>query len=174
MWLDSADGTKLHAWLVWPGSGALRRERKEAPVVLFFQASPKPTPLPQSASRPAELGSSFLKAPLFSSSYSGVTTLHTDAIAARSDVQENAGNMSYRLPYVRQMAYSCDCVVLMLSYRGYGSSEGSPSQVEAPPFPLSSLRDLLLPAAAAAAAPPPPPPPAAPCDRLHHATMELG
>mmetsp|Transcript_1443 Transcript_1443/g.3714 ORF Transcript_1443/g.3714 Transcript_1443/m.3714 type:complete len:306 (+) Transcript_1443:276-1193(+) len=76
--LQTKDGVSLHAWLVWPSSGLMRRRKKDAPVVLFFQ--------------------------------------------------ENAGNMSFRLPFVAQMAKSCDCAVLMLSYRGYGASSGSPSQ----------------------------------------------
>jgi len=36
--------------------------------------------------------------------------------------------MSYRLPYVKELAFTCNCAVLMLSYRGYGESLGSPSQ----------------------------------------------
>mmetsp|Transcript_29065 Transcript_29065/g.81906 ORF Transcript_29065/g.81906 Transcript_29065/m.81906 type:complete len:304 (+) Transcript_29065:221-1132(+) len=76
--LTASDGTKLHAWLTWPGGSGPRRQKKDVPVVLFLQ--------------------------------------------------ENAGNMSYRIPFVKTLAFSCDCVVLMLSYRGYGDSEGQPSQ----------------------------------------------
>lgn len=42
--------------------------------------------------------------------------------------QENAGNMSFRLPFVKRLAVLCNCAVMMLSYRGYGASGGSPSQ----------------------------------------------
>ena len=43
-------------------------------------------------------------------------------------LQENAGNMSYRLLFVKPLLQICRCNVLMVMYRGYGSSEGSPSE----------------------------------------------
>ncbi|QDZ21426.1 alpha/beta-hydrolase [Chloropicon primus] len=43
-------------------------------------------------------------------------------------LQENAGNMSYRLLFVKPLLRVCRCNVLMVMYRGYGSSEGSPSE----------------------------------------------
>lgn len=43
-------------------------------------------------------------------------------------LQENAGNMSYRLLFVKPLLRVCQCNVLMVMYRGYGSSEGSPSE----------------------------------------------
>lgn len=42
--------------------------------------------------------------------------------------QENAGNMSFRLPFLRLLAYRLDAVVFAPSYRGYGLSKGKPSQ----------------------------------------------
>ncbi|XP_071737279.1 alpha/beta hydrolase domain-containing protein WAV2 [Rutidosis leptorrhynchoides] len=42
--------------------------------------------------------------------------------------QENAGNIAHRLEMVRIMLQKLHCNVFMLSYRGYGSSEGYPSQ----------------------------------------------
>ncbi|KEH32463.1 putative alpha/Beta hydrolase [Medicago truncatula] len=42
--------------------------------------------------------------------------------------QENAGNIAHRLEMVRIMLQQLQCNVFMLSYRGYGASEGSPSQ----------------------------------------------
>ncbi|KAJ3673066.1 hypothetical protein LUZ60_006440 [Juncus effusus] len=42
--------------------------------------------------------------------------------------QENAGNIAHRLEFVRLMMQKLECNVFMLSYRGYGESEGSPSQ----------------------------------------------
>eukprot|EP01023_Acetabularia_acetabulum_P031031 TRINITY_DN29219_c0_g4_i1.p1 TRINITY_DN29219_c0_g4~~TRINITY_DN29219_c0_g4_i1.p1 ORF type:complete len:332 (-),score=52.29 TRINITY_DN29219_c0_g4_i1:272-1267(-) len=42
--------------------------------------------------------------------------------------QENAGNMSWRLPFIRELVGQTGCCVFVLSYRGYGTSEGSPSQ----------------------------------------------
>lgn len=40
--LQTKDGVSLHAWLVWPSSGLMRRRKKDAPVVLFFQVSCSP------------------------------------------------------------------------------------------------------------------------------------
>ncbi|KAF6005201.1 Alpha/beta hydrolase domain-containing protein 13 [Cyanidiococcus yangmingshanensis] len=40
----------------------------------------------------------------------------------------NAGNLSHRLPDVRNLVAFCRCNVLMVSYRGYGESTGSPSE----------------------------------------------
>ncbi|CAN6863622.1 unnamed protein product [Brassica oleracea] len=42
--------------------------------------------------------------------------------------QENAGNIAHRLEMVRIMIQKLKCNVFMLSYRGYGESEGYPSQ----------------------------------------------
>ncbi|KAJ0531889.1 putative peptidase S9, prolyl oligopeptidase, catalytic domain, alpha/Beta hydrolase [Helianthus annuus] len=42
--------------------------------------------------------------------------------------QENAGNIAHRLEMVRIMLQKLHCNVFMLSYRGYGASDGYPSQ----------------------------------------------
>ncbi|KAL0410447.1 UNVERIFIED_CONTAM: Alpha/beta hydrolase domain-containing protein WAV2 [Sesamum latifolium] len=42
--------------------------------------------------------------------------------------QENAGNIAHRLEMVRIMLQRLQCNVFLLSYRGYGASEGFPSQ----------------------------------------------
>ncbi|KAJ0090162.1 hypothetical protein Patl1_13541 [Pistacia atlantica] len=42
--------------------------------------------------------------------------------------QENAGNIAHRLEMVRIMIQRLNCNVFMLSYRGYGASDGYPSQ----------------------------------------------
>ncbi|GKV13939.1 hypothetical protein SLEP1_g24897 [Rubroshorea leprosula] len=42
--------------------------------------------------------------------------------------QENAGNIADRLGTVRIMLLRLQCNVFMLSYRGYGASDGYPSQ----------------------------------------------
>ncbi|XP_010520549.1 PREDICTED: protein bem46 [Tarenaya hassleriana] len=42
--------------------------------------------------------------------------------------QENAGNIAHRLEMVRIMIQNLRCNVFMLSYRGYGASDGYPSQ----------------------------------------------
>ncbi|XP_074557737.1 alpha/beta hydrolase domain-containing protein WAV2-like [Curcuma longa] len=42
--------------------------------------------------------------------------------------QENAGNIAHRLEFVRIMMQRLHCNVFMLSYRGYGESDGYPSQ----------------------------------------------
>ncbi|KAJ4952568.1 hypothetical protein NE237_029400 [Protea cynaroides] len=42
--------------------------------------------------------------------------------------QENAGNIAHRLEMVRIMLERLQCNVFMLSYRGYGASDGYPSQ----------------------------------------------
>ncbi|KAI0516270.1 hypothetical protein KFK09_008942 [Dendrobium nobile] len=42
--------------------------------------------------------------------------------------QENAGNIAHRLEFVRIMMQKLHCNVFMLSYRGYGASDGYPSQ----------------------------------------------
>ncbi|BBN00074.1 uncharacterized protein MPTK1_1g26170 [Marchantia polymorpha subsp. ruderalis] len=42
--------------------------------------------------------------------------------------QENAGNIAHRLEFVNLMLQRLNCNVFMLSYRGYGDSDGFPSQ----------------------------------------------
>lgn len=54
-----------------------------------------------------------------------------EALATKPTVlflQENAGNMSWRLPFLRMLSRFLDCSVLALSYRGYGLSDGRPSE----------------------------------------------
>ncbi|KAG2497973.1 hypothetical protein HYH03_004234 [Edaphochlamys debaryana] len=77
VYLDTADGVRLHAWLLW-GRGWTKEDIKSKPVVMFFQ--------------------------------------------------ENAGNMSFRLPFLRLLVYRSNVVVFALSYRGYGLSQGRPSE----------------------------------------------
>lgn len=77
LWIQAADGTRLHAWLMWQG-GLSNEEVREKPLVVFFQ--------------------------------------------------ENAGNMSMRLHFLRALVRVLDCRAFILSYRGYGESEGSPSE----------------------------------------------
>ncbi|XXQ39521.1 Serine aminopeptidase S33 domain-containing protein [Plasmodiophora brassicae] len=40
----------------------------------------------------------------------------------------NAGNMGFRLPSIDQMYHRLSCNVFIISYRGYGDSEGTPSE----------------------------------------------
>lgn len=40
----------------------------------------------------------------------------------------NAGNIGHRVPIARMLSQSLDCNVLMLEYRGYGLSTGSPDE----------------------------------------------
>eukprot|EP00879_Flechtneria_rotunda_P007125 GHRR01007477.1.p1 GENE.GHRR01007477.1~~GHRR01007477.1.p1 ORF type:complete len:303 (+),score=94.95 GHRR01007477.1:94-1002(+) len=42
--------------------------------------------------------------------------------------QENAGNMSHRLPFLRLIAQQLQVSIFAPSYRGYGMSEGKPNQ----------------------------------------------
>ena len=42
--------------------------------------------------------------------------------------QENAGNMSYRLPFLAAMIKTLKVPVLAVSYRGYGKSKGKPNE----------------------------------------------
>ncbi|PKA49585.1 hypothetical protein AXF42_Ash004125 [Apostasia shenzhenica] len=42
--------------------------------------------------------------------------------------QENAGNIAHRLEFIRIMLQRLQCNVFLLSYRGYGASDGDPSQ----------------------------------------------
>mmetsp|Transcript_4385 Transcript_4385/g.7824 ORF Transcript_4385/g.7824 Transcript_4385/m.7824 type:complete len:345 (-) Transcript_4385:434-1468(-) len=42
--------------------------------------------------------------------------------------QENAGNISYRLPFFKALIEYLNCNIYAISYRGYGLSEGKPSE----------------------------------------------
>ena len=41
----------------------------------------------------------------------------------------NAGNMGHRLPISREIMNRLNCNIFMLSYRGYGKSDGSPNEL---------------------------------------------
>jgi fermentation-respiration switch protein FrsA (DUF1100 family) len=58
---------------------------------------------------------------------------HKDANIARSRptvlfLHSNAGNLSHRIPNIRDLVEICRFNVFILSYRGYGRSEGTPSE----------------------------------------------
>lgn len=42
--------------------------------------------------------------------------------------QENAGNMAFRLPFLKSVTRFLDCSAFIVSYRGYGRSQGAPSE----------------------------------------------
>lgn len=42
--------------------------------------------------------------------------------------QGNAGNIGYRIPFIKQLHVQCNCNVLIVGYRGYSYSEGKPSE----------------------------------------------
>ncbi|KAI9594105.1 Alpha/Beta hydrolase protein, partial [Syncephalis fuscata] len=42
--------------------------------------------------------------------------------------QANAGNMGHRLPIAKELYHRCNCNIFMLSYRGYGLSEGDANE----------------------------------------------
>lgn len=63
--------------------------------------------------------------------------LHSWFIQAPEDVEDprtiiffhaNAGNMGFRLPNIEKMYKHVKCNIMILSYRGYGNSEGAPSE----------------------------------------------
>jgi len=41
----------------------------------------------------------------------------------------NAGNISHRLDHVIKLREKMDCNVFLVSYRGYGKSDGTPSEI---------------------------------------------
>lgn len=43
-------------------------------------------------------------------------------------LHENAGNLGVRLPYIEELYKKVGCNILMVAYRGYSYSEGSPSE----------------------------------------------
>jgi len=51
----------------------------------------------------------------------------------------NAGNIGFRLANASQMYHHCGCNILMVEYRGYGSSEGSPTE---PGIKLDAIASL--------------------------------
>lgn len=77
VWLRTADGVRLHAWVVFR-KGLKAEEARALPLVVFLQ--------------------------------------------------ENAGNMSMRLHFLRALVLILNCKCVILQYRGYGESEGTPSE----------------------------------------------
>jgi pimeloyl-ACP methyl ester carboxylesterase len=55
----------------------------------------------------------------------------------------NGGNHGHRIPLARVFYLKMRCNVLMLSYRGYGLSEGTPSEKGARAFRLSTAHTRL-------------------------------
>ena len=78
VWIETVDGLKLHAWMMWR-KGLRESEIGELPLVVFLQ--------------------------------------------------ENAGNMSMRLHFLRALVLILNCKCIVLQYRGYGQSQGKPSEL---------------------------------------------
>jgi len=57
--------------------------------------------------------------------------------------QENAGNMSFRLPFFKGLIQALDCPIFAVSYRGYGKSEGRPNERGLKLDAEAGLRHLL-------------------------------
>ncbi|KAK9820327.1 hypothetical protein WJX72_009019 [[Myrmecia] bisecta] len=57
--------------------------------------------------------------------------------------QENAGNMAFRLPFLRMLVRFLDCSVFAPSYRGYGLSKGKPTEAGLKQDAQASLDYLL-------------------------------
>ncbi|GAX75394.1 hypothetical protein CEUSTIGMA_g2838.t1 [Chlamydomonas eustigma] len=90
--VESADGVKLHAWLLTDPTWSPEFIRSR-PVILFFQ--------------------------------------------------ENAGNMSFRLPFFKGLIQALDCPIFAVSYRGYGKSQGRPNEKGLKLDAEAGLRHLL-------------------------------
>ena len=58
-------------------------------------------------------------------------------------LQENAGNMSHRTPLFAALSARLRCAIFVLGYRGYGQSEGSPSQAGLELDSAAALSHLL-------------------------------
>ena len=56
------------------------------------------------------------------------TTEKTRAVPTILYLHANAGNMGHRLPIAKVLYRSLGCNIFMLSYRGYGLSEGTPNE----------------------------------------------
>ena len=106
--LRAKDGVRTHAWLIrHPDTPQLR-----GPTIVFFQAR-------QSHEPTAEF-------------WGGAATLFCRPKLALPpplcSAQENAGNIAHRLQNIGFFLRNVRCNVAILSYRGYGESEGSPSE----------------------------------------------
>merc|ERR1719433_1596931 len=54
--------------------------------------------------------------------------LHSSQCPTLLYFHANAGNMGFRLPFIKRLMEQAHCNVYIISYRGYGSSTGSPSE----------------------------------------------
>lgn len=57
--------------------------------------------------------------------------------------QENAGNMAFRLPFLKAITRLLDCSAFILSYRGYGRSQGKPSEAGIQRDTVAAMEHLL-------------------------------
>ncbi|PON48066.1 Alpha/beta hydrolase fold [Trema orientale] len=105
VWLRSSDGVRLHAWFIklFPDCrGPIRFPFTDS---LFFAFTLR-----------------------FLLLFFWVVRAEIEAGPTLLFFQENAGNIAHRLEMVRIMLQRLQCNVFMLSYRGYGASDGFPSQ----------------------------------------------
>ena len=111
VWLTAADGIKLHAWFMWPREWA-QDVLATKPTVLFLQAcvhAGHTRHAYQSIYQLAEGVNSCQRRPL-------AQLVPSHRLIVRLQPQENAGNMSWRLPFLRMLSRYLDCSVLALRY----------------------------------------------------------
>ncbi|KAG2201551.1 hypothetical protein INT47_007428 [Mucor saturninus] len=90
----------------------------------------------QEVAKPTEFGMKYIEKDLMTKDKVNIKSyviLQTDLEVAKKAptilyFHANAGNMGHRLPIAKVLYDRFNCNVVMLSYRGYGKSEGSPNE----------------------------------------------
>jgi len=117
LWIDSSDGVKLHAWLIFC-------KQQMAAVGHMGRTSNAAAVAPSSPSPPASPASSSPATMIF--------------------FHGNAGNIGYRLPNAKALAAHLNMNVLLVDYRGYGQSSGEPTQQGLEDDAIAVLRHLRV------------------------------
>ncbi|KAE8712198.1 Alpha/beta-Hydrolases superfamily protein isoform 2 [Hibiscus syriacus] len=127
VWLRSSDGIKLHSWFI-----KLFPDCRGPTILFFFQENARNIAhrLEMVRIMLQRLQCNVFMLPYrgygASDGYPSQRGIINDCI--RLTWGKNAGNIAHRLEMVRIMLQRLQCNVFMLSYRGYGASDGYPSQ----------------------------------------------
>lgn len=103
VYMTTKDGIKLHSWMMWP-KGWSKQKRRARPLVLFFQARSQGHLLAWPAAH------ALTTVDHLAATCSGIADNN------RCGLQENAGNMSFRLPFLRLVAHHLHCAIFAPRY----------------------------------------------------------
>eukprot|EP01018_Ginkgo_biloba_P005367 Gb_14814 [translate_table: standard] len=119
IWLTSSDGVRLHAWFIKLLPDCRVESKPKPKPSCYFSSEPR---LPGFMVAGTEVGVQLFY--FFKKMLAVSLVFSIDSVS----VGNYYSDIAHRLEFIRILLQTLKCNVFMLSYRGYGASDGYPSQ----------------------------------------------